>query len=151
MRLALVAILIVLEACSATPNPSAPVQRSVPGTALPVQPATSPGNFRVDVENEASVGVVVSVASDTATLMPGFEPGERGTISIPLLNPENGITVEIQGPGCRVIASGRYPSSVSFTLLVTDGPAGTVQVSRRSWTFVPPLPLPANSLVGCGG
>jgi hypothetical protein len=160
MRVALVVLLIVLEGCGPTPSPPASVQRAS-GTApaatqaadatLTADPAASRGTFRFDVENNASVGVVVSVASDTAVVMPGFAPGQRGTISIPLLNPGSGIAVEIERPPCRLLARGMYPSGASFTLLVTDGPAGTVRLSTRAATFATPVPLPSNSLVGCGG
>ena len=85
--------------------------------------------FSFDVENHASIGVVVSAASDTAATMPGFEPGQRGTIAIPLLNPENGIRVEIQGSGCSELAVALYPATEPFTLLIDDGAEdGTVEL-----------------------
>jgi hypothetical protein len=160
MRIALATLLIALGACSPTPSPSAEPATSgtpatvaaTPATPPTTQPTASPITFRFDVENHAGVGVVVSVASDTAATMPGFEPGQRGTISIPLLDPENGISVEIQGRACRLLASGMYPTPVPFTLLVEDGPqAGAVQISTRAGASSTLLPLPSNSLVGCGG
>lgn len=72
--------------------------------------------------------------------------------SIPLLNPENGIAVEIQGSECRVLASARYPTPVPFTLRLEDGPqAATIQLSTSAEVSGTPMPLPSNSLVGCGG
>jgi hypothetical protein len=127
---------------------------STPATRTPPTnpPPTSPTVFAFDVENHASVAVVVSVASDTAATLPGFEPGQRGTISIPLRNPQNGIAVEIQGTECRLLASATYQTPPRFTLLVEDGPqAGSVKVSTRSGASTTPIPLPSNSLVGCGG
>lgn len=162
MQRALAALLIATGACSPAPSPSAQPPTSVPSATLAathvttttptVEPAASPISFSFDVESRASIGVVVSVASDTAATMPGFEPGQRGTISISLLDPNNGISVEIQGSECRLLASANYPTPVPFTLLVDDGPqAGTVQLSTRAGTSRTPMPLPSNSLVGCGG
>jgi hypothetical protein len=108
--------------------------------------------FSFDVENRASIGVIVSVASDTAATLPGFEPGQRGTISIKLLNPANGIGVEIQGAECRLLASAMYPTPGAFTLVVDDGAeAGAVELSTRPGAVATPIPLPSNSLIGCGG
>jgi len=75
-----------------------------------------------------------------------------GTISIKLLNPQNGISVEIQGIGCRLLASEMYPTPSPFTLLVEDGPhSGSVKLSTRAGVSSTPFPLPVNPLVGCGG
>lgn len=96
--------------------------------------------------------MIVSVASDAAAELPGFEPGQRGTISIALLNPLNGIGVEIQGVGCRLFVAGNFPTSRPFTLLIDDAAeAGNIRLSTVAGTSSPPLPLPANTLVGCGG
>jgi len=116
------------------------------------QPTASPTTFAFDVENLASIGVVVSVASDTAATLPGFEPGQRGTISIGLLNAQNGISVEVQGTECRLLASAMYPTPIPFTLIVDDGPqTGTIKLSTRVGTSSTPIPLPSNLLIGCGG
>lgn len=162
MRRVLAVLLIALGACSPAPSTPAPPLTSVPSSTLAAtlgttttpttESTSSPITFRFDVENHASVGVVVSVDSDAAATMPGFDPGQRGTISIPLLDPENGISVEIQGTECRLLASAMYPTPVPFTLLVEDGAeAGTVQLSTRAGASSTPLPLPSNSLVGCSG
>jgi hypothetical protein len=96
--------------------------------------------------------VIVSVASDTAATLPGFDPGQRGTISISLRNPQNGISVEIQGTEWRLLASAMYPTPSPFTLLVDDGAqTGSVNLSTRAGGSSAPIPLPSNSLVGCGG
>jgi hypothetical protein len=166
MRRMLAGLLVALGACSPTPSPIAPALTAAPPAPVAATPTStqrtsthrtpaptaSLASFRFDVENHASVGVVVSVASDTAATMPGFEPGQRGTVSIALRNPQNGISVEIQASECRVLAEGRHPTPVPFTLLVEDGPeAGTVRLSTRAGASGTPIPLPANSLVGCGG
>jgi hypothetical protein len=122
-------------------------------TTLPsIRPTATPTLFRFDVENHASVPVVVSVASDAAATLPGFEPGQRGTVAIRLLNPRNGIGVEIQDGECHLLDSGHYPTPDPFTLRIEDGPeAGTVRLSTRAGASTSPIPLPSNSLVGCRG
>jgi hypothetical protein len=108
--------------------------------------------FSFDVENESRLGVVVSVVSDDAALLPGFAPGQRGTISIPMLNLQNGIGVEIQDGKCRLLAQGNYPTPKPFTLVIEDGPTpGTIRLTTRSDVSTSPIPLPSNSLEGCGG
>ncbi len=122
---------------AAGPTPSAP---------------SPPVTFSFDVENRSHVPVIVSVASDTGAVLPGFEPGQRGTISIPLLNPRNGVSIEVEGGECRLLASGNFPTPEPFTLLVEDGPeSGTVTISTIADASSTPIPLPSNSLVGCGG
>lgn len=161
MRRALAVLIIALGACGPVPSPSEQRPTSIP-SATPVvtsvtspttaEPTTSPITFSFDVENRASVGVIVSVASDTEATLPGFEPGQRGTISIRLLNPENGISIEIQGTECRLLAKAMYPTPVPFSLLLEDGPqGGTIQLSTSAEVSSTPMPLPSNSLVGCGG
>jgi hypothetical protein len=166
MRRALAALLITLGACAPAPSPTSQPPTSLPSATVAATPATrtppfnTPGNpptaspttFTFDVENHAIIGVVVSVASDTAATMPGFEPGQRGTISISLRNPQNGIAIEIQGSECRLLASARFPTPGSFTLLVEDGPqAGSIKLSTLAGASSTPIPLPSNSLFGCGG
>jgi len=162
MRRTLAAILITLGACAPTPGPTAEQPTSRPSATAKATPATrtpptnppapSPTVFAFDVENHASIGVVVSVASDTAATLPGFEPGQRGTIEIPLGNPQNGISVEIQGTECRLLASAMYPTPSPFTMLVVDGSqSGSVKLSTRAGAFASPIPLPSNSLMGCSG
>lgn len=162
MRVLVAVLMVVLGACSPVPTPSQqPTTPAATVSALAPSPSASataqpsaspPTTFSFDVENHASIGVVVSVASDTAATMPGFEPGQRGTVSIKLLNPANGIGVEIQGTECRLLASGMYPTPSPFTLLVEDGPQpGSVKLSTRDGASSTPMLLPSNSLVGCGG
>lgn len=164
MRVLALVVAALVVACSPTP-PTSPTPAStptrLPPTATPSANPTaapsasagaSPTTFSFDVENRASIGVIVSVASDTAATMPGFEPGQRGTVSIGLLNPANGISVEIQGTACRLLASAMYPTPGGFTLVVENGAgAGSVKLSTRRETAGQPIPLPSNSLVGCGG
>jgi hypothetical protein len=162
MRRTLAALVITLGACASTPGPTAEPPTSLPSATATTASATgtpstnaspaSPTVFAFDVENHASIGVVVSVASDAAATLPGFEPGQRGTISIPLRNPQNGIAVEIQATECRLLASAMYPTPLPFTVLVVDGPqSGSVKLSTRAGASSTPIPLPSNSLVGCGG
>ncbi len=157
--LALAAVVMSLAACSPVPSPDPTIAAPSHAALTPVPTATTgpgpvvgPVMFSFDVENRASIGVIVSVASDTAATLPGFEPGQRGTISIKLLNPANGIGVEIQGAECRLLASAMYPTPGAFTLVVEDGAeAGAVELSTRPGAAATPIPLPSNSLIGCGG
>ncbi len=165
MRHALMVLLISLAACSPAPDPSAAPTRSAPSASPTViepsrtsAPAPTPASaasltvFEFDVENRSRVPVVVSVASDSGATMPAFEPGQRGTISIPLLNPQGGVGVEVQGTECRLLAAGSFPTPEPFTLLVEDGAqAGTIRISAHVGASRTPTPLPSNSLVGCGG
>jgi hypothetical protein len=166
MRRALAALIVTLAACAPSPSPTSEPPTSLPSATVAATPATrtppflsppnpptaSPTTFTFDVENHASIGVVVSVASDTAATLPGFEPGQRGTISISLRDPQNGIAVEIQGTQCRLLASETYIGPSPFTLLVEDGPqSGIIKLSTRAGVSSTPIPLPSNSLVGCGG
>jgi hypothetical protein len=158
---ALAALLFLLAACGPAPTssaqPSSPVPTADPSASVPsIEPTTaptaSPTIFSFDVENRSQVPVIVSIASDTGAVLPGFEPGQRGTISIPLLNPQNGIGVEVQGVGCQLLASGAFPTPAPFTLVVEDAVgAGNVQLSTVAGAASTPIPLPTNSLVGCGG
>jgi hypothetical protein len=138
---------------TATPAPST-AARMTPHPADPptAEPAPSTVPFRFDVENRSSIGVVVSVASDWGAVMPGFEPGQRGSVRLRLIDPANGVSVEIQGGGCRLLADSYYPTPRVFTLLVDDGPrAGTIRLSTRAGGTARPMPLPENRLHGCGG
>lgn len=163
MRVLALVVAALLVACSPvrTPPASTATAMSLVPTTIPSDSATAkpvgstdavPTTFSFDVANRASIGVIVSVMSDTAGTMPGFEPGQRGTVSINLLNPDNGIGVEIQAPGCRLLATADYPTPGTFTLVVEDGPkAGTIKLSTSPGVAATPIPLPSNSLVGCGG
>ena len=166
MRRAFAALSVTLGACTPAPSPTSEPPTSLPSATVAATPATrtppflpspnpptaSPTTFTFDVENHASIGLVVSVASDTAATLPGFEPGQGGTISISVRDPQNGISVEIQGTGCRLLASETYIAPSPFTLLVEEGPqSGSITLSTRAGVSRTPMPLPSNSLVGCGG
>jgi hypothetical protein len=131
----------------------ATITATTTATPLPTEPSPSPITFSFDVENHSSVGVVVSVVSDKAHLLPGFEPGQRGTISIPVYDLQNGIGIEIQdGKACGLLAKRLYPTPVPFTLIVTDGAQpGSVLLSTRAGAVESPMPLPSNPLYGCLG
>lgn len=121
-------------------------------TPSPTEPAPTPSTFTFDVENRAAVGVVVSVVSDYGATMPGFLPGQRGSVVIWLLNPRNGIGVEIQDGKCGLLASAQYPTPEPFTLLIDDGSkSGEIRLSTRKGASATAVPLPSNSLQGCGG
>jgi hypothetical protein len=108
--------------------------------------------FSFDVENNSSVPVIVSYATDTEADLPGFLAGQRGTITVRMADPRNGLAVEIQRPGCVLLAEATYLAPDPFTLLIQDGPsAGTVKLGIRPWVVEPPMGLPSNDLVGCGG
>lgn len=108
--------------------------------------------FSFDVQNRSSVAVIVSATSDAGAVMPGFEPGQSGTVTVPIANPANGIGVEVQAPGCRVLATDNYPTPGPLTLVIMDGPQpGTVQLSTLRAVSSPPIPLPSNALIGCAG
>ena len=161
------ALLFAVAACSPAPSPSvqpptastqspSPVLTRVPSATVtsPLTPAptASPTAFAFDVENRSHVAVVVSAGSDAAGTWAGFESGQRGTIVISLFNLQNGIGVEVTGGGCSVLASGSFPTLAPFTLLVEDGAGrGEVKLSAVAGAASTPLPLPTNSLHGCGG
>lgn len=134
-------------------SPSAVASREFPTQFAPTaEPSVALTTFSFDVENRSAVGVVVSVESDFGGAMPGFLPGERGTIVIRLLNPRNGISVEIQGGQCGLLASAEYPTPDPFTLLIEDGSrSGQIRLSTRGGALSTAIPLPSNSLRGCSG
>jgi len=132
-------------------SPTADLPSPSPETTIAADSAT-PFLFSFDVENRSHVPVIVSVASDDAAELPGFEPGQLGTVTIQLSNPQNGIGIEVQGVGCRVLAKATYPTPARFTLLIDDATTtGAITLSTREGPESSPLPLPSNSLVGCGG
>jgi hypothetical protein len=136
----------------ATPSSGPPVATISP-TAEPTNaPTVVPFLFTFDVDNHSSRGVVVSVASDYGASLPGFAPGQRGTISIHLLNPQNGIGVEIQDGACGLLAKALYPTPDRFTLIVDDGAkAGEIALTTKKGASATPIPLPSNDLEACFG
>ena len=121
-------------------------------TEADLGPAPTESTFSFDVENRSRVPVVVSATSDAGATMAGFEPGQRGTMSLPLRFPQNGVRIEVQGTECRLLASGNFSTPEPFTLLVEYAAgAGNVQLATVAEVSVTPLPLPTNALVGCGG
>ena len=159
MRWGFVAVAVLLAACNATPpvepSPSTPgpvVQRpTVEPTASPT-PEPSLTTFWFDVENHSRMTVVVSVVSDRAAQVPGFGPGQRGSIWLTLVNPQNGISIEFQGPECSLIGTARYPTPEPFTLLITDGDrSGAISWSTQPGISETHIPLPTDQLGGCGG
>lgn len=107
--------------------------------------------FSIDVVNQSRVDVVVSVESDYGHTMVGFEPGQQGTVSIVMVDPKHGITVEVL-QACDVLAAGDFPALGPFTLLVEDGPhRDTIKIETRAAASRTPMPLPSNSIWLCGG
>jgi hypothetical protein len=159
MRRTVAILLIGLSACSPAPSPSAEpslalatITAKTTATQLPTEPSPSPITFSFDVENHSSVGVVLSVRSDYTGLLPGLEPGQRGTISILFEDPQTGIGIEIQDGACGLLAKGFYSTLMPFTLVVTDGAQpGSVVLSTRARVVPSPIPLPSNPLRGCLG
>lgn len=163
-RVALLGALVVAS-CTSTPSPAPPtaIPQASPSAVATIahgccrtpDPTPTPEPtviFSFDVENHSTVSVVVSVVSDLAASLPGFEPGQRGTISLPMVNPRNGIFIEFQAGECAVIATAQYPTPDPFTLVIDDGAkAGTITLSTRSGTTPTPMPLPSNTLEGCIG
>ena len=158
----LVIAILAVAACSTVQPSSAPataaiatIQPTLGATALATAPpAPSPTNtaFHFDVVNRTGGSVVVSVASDVAAELPGFAPGQSGTIEIELGNPTNGIGVEIQDGKCGVLATATYPTPTPFTLVIENaGESGHLRLSTQPGTAASPIPLPSNSIVGCGG
>lgn len=133
--------------CSAEPPPAS----VVPTMDVP---ASGPMVFHIGVENRSSTPIVVSIASDTAAVMPGFEPGDRGTISIALLDPANGIGLEVLGPppDCRLLAEGIIPTPVPIEIIVHEGARpGRIEVSMEQSGSQVTIPLPRNDLFCSGG
>lgn len=136
----------------ASPTTVPPLGTISPTAELTNEPTVVPFLFTFDVENHSSRGVVVSVASDYGASLPGFAPGQRGTISIHLLNPQNGIGVEIQDGACGLLAKALYPTPDPFTLIVADGAkVGEIALSTRKGASATPIPLPSNDLEPCLG
>jgi hypothetical protein len=117
-----------------------------------MEPAASPNTFTFDVENRSTVGVVVSLVTDSDATMAGFLPGQRGTVVIRLSNLRDGIGVDFQDGKCGLIATAQYPTLNPFTLLVDDASkSGEIKLSTREGVSSTAIPLPSNSLQGCGG
>lgn len=166
----LVAAVFALAACSA---PLPPASDGPPGQSLGTQsletqsletpaspvsfaatpspsPAESVSDLAITIVNRSSLALVVSVANDVAGAMPGFLPGQQGTVVLPLGAVDNGIGVEVYGASdCKTIASAFYPSE-PLTLFVDDDGSG-VRLSAGPIGAASPAPLPANSLRCPGG
>jgi hypothetical protein len=161
----MLALLIGLAACGPAPIPSpvpaasfptpaasSPTPAPTPASVPTPTPATARAIFSFDVENDSSVPVIVSVATDAAATLPGFLPGQRGTISLDMIDPSNGLAVEIQRHPCILLAEDTYLAPEPFTLLIQDGPnPGSIELGTRPGVVQPSMPLPSNDLIGCGG
>jgi hypothetical protein len=87
-----------------------------------------------------------------AATLPGFLPGQRGTISLDMIDPSNGLAVEIQRHPYILLAEDTYLAPEPFTLLIQDGPnPGSIELGTRPGVVQPSMPLPSNDLIGCGG
>ena len=107
----------------------------LPVRALPSLPTEGPIEFRFDVENRTQRTLIVSVAGDAEAAMPEFAGGQRGSVSLRVLNPTNGIGLELIGPDCELLAEAILPTPQPFTLVLEEGADPTevtVQPCRRS-------------------
>jgi hypothetical protein len=112
-------------------------------------PRTPPGGpLRIDVVNDSSAWVVVSVATDAGAAMPGFLPGLKGTILVSIGDSSNGVGVEVLGdPACGVLAEDHFPSEVPFTLILDDAEAGSgITLSIDEDVSSGMIPVPQNQL-----
>jgi hypothetical protein len=104
----------------------------------------------VNIVNRSHRSLVVSLATDLGGAMPGFLPGERGTVHLALGQPDNGVGVEVLGhetSPCRDLVKADYPSTASFSLFIDDA-AGSPGVVLSTGPFEPAktAPPPANGL-----
>jgi hypothetical protein len=109
--------------------------------------------LRFDVMNRSSRSIVVSFASDAGADMPGFLPGEQGTVYAPLRTRTSVAGVELLAhPSCRFFAGASISMGYGELLLVDDDPAGTgLTLSFDPGLFVTPQPLPVNGVHCPGG
>jgi hypothetical protein len=108
--------------------------------------------FRFDVANRSSIGVVLGLGWDMGGGIVGFESGQTGSITLLLNDPANGFGVEVLGvPGCALLAKANYPTPGALTLVIKDGSTpGSVKLSTLGTVSATPMPRPANELV-CSG
>lgn len=108
---------------------------------------------RFDVMNRSGQAVVMSVASDAGADMPGFLPGESGTVYIPVRTAASEIQIEVLSqPNCVPSASASYSLGFPFTLLIDDGAtARWLVLGTDPGIFTTPKPLPVNSVHCPGG
>jgi hypothetical protein len=118
---------------------------------VPSPSAGGPITFAFDVENRTERTLIVSVASDTAAIMPEFAAGQKGTVSITVLHPANGIGVEIiEGP-CDLVGESMYPTPAPFTLVIEDG-ADPASVTLSTLPTIGTTPMPQPPEAGrCSG
>jgi hypothetical protein len=86
--------------------------------------------------------------------MRGFQPGETGTIVIPLGSASNGIGVEILGPtiGCGYLGKEILAMTAPFTLVLTNAQTpNAVTLVVQPGVEGSPRPLPTNDLRCPGG
>jgi hypothetical protein len=71
---------------------------------------------------------------------------------IRLQNLRDGIGVDFQDGKCGLLATAQYPTVNPFTLLIDDASkSGAIRLSTREGVSSTAIPLPSNSLQGCGG
>ena len=89
---------------------------------------------------------MISVVSDSTGLMPGFLPGQGGTLEIEA-GVDNGVIVEaMRATDCERIASSAYDSNVSFLLTIQDGDDNGVSLLPGPAEWVGLSSLPKNGL-----
>lgn len=162
--LAPIGAFIVVSSCGApTPSPHsvAPVPTTTAAASLATTPAASLATtppapvvaVAITVFNRSHTSVVVSATTDVAGRMAGFRSGERGTISIDVSTPNNGVGVEVlDAANCAALVTESYPSRVPFTLFVDDGSGGSrITLTTAAEPSAGGFPLPSNGLHCPGG
>ncbi|HYO44339.1 MAG TPA: hypothetical protein VES19_14170, partial [Candidatus Limnocylindrales bacterium] len=109
--------------------------------------------LRFDVMNRSSRSIVVSFASDAGADMPGFLPGEQGTVYAPLRTRTSVAGVELLAhPSCRFFAGASISMGYGEMLLIDDDATGTgLTLNFDPGLFVAPQPLPVNGVHCPGG
>ncbi len=150
-------VFIAVSSCGAptasSPHPAASAGGTGPSASLATTPAASVVELSITIVNRSHQSVVVSMTTDVAGRMAGFRSGERGTVSIDVSTPDNGVGVEvIDAANCAPLVTRSFPSRVPFTLFVDDGSGGTgLALSTATDSSAVGFPLPSNGLHCPGG
>jgi hypothetical protein len=149
---------IAFEATGLEDQPTAAirVQGHLPSFLANRVAASSASQYvlRFDVMNRSSQAIVVSVSSDAGADMPGFLPGEQGTVYAPLRSTASVVSVELLAhPSCRFFAGASISLGYGEMLLVDDDAAAGqgLALSFDPGLFAAPQPLPVNDVRCPGG
>jgi hypothetical protein len=110
-------------------------------------------DLTINVLNSADLPVVVSINSEGGGRMPGFLPGERGTVVLHIPPGADTVSVEVLAlPGCRTAVSEFHSSDSDFSVVVINTAAAPgVGMVVRAADAVPVSTLPRNGLHCSGG